>query len=132
MHLTKCCLAEEGTLNMKVAVKNETDLRELITKDDPNAESVLLFLLVPAVNTGVAQVGFKPTTTTDNKKALLQVEYQGKYVTGYYQAVMTLAQYETLKADLLKLRDYTFTQTFKLTTPLATGEAPILLTDDKI
>ncbi len=115
---------------MKITVTNETDLRELIMKDDSTANGALIFLLIPMENAGISRVGFMAAAKPNIKKITLKVEYDGKYVTGCYTANVTHEQYEQLVEKLKKLRDYAFIQTFKMTAPLANEDTAVVLADD--
>ncbi|MFL2030292.1 hypothetical protein [Loigolactobacillus zhaoyuanensis] len=115
---------------MQITVTNETDLRELINKDDPEAKSALLFFLIPVDKASISRVGFNQASVPTPNKTTLKVEYQGKYVTGYYIAQVTENQYELLVNNLKKLRNYTFIQTFKLTAPLAINTDNDLIDND--
>ncbi|MFD0897011.1 hypothetical protein [Loigolactobacillus binensis] len=114
---------------MQLVVTNETDLRELIEKDDPQTGGVLIFVLIPVAKTAITQVGFNHPIKATTDKLTLKVEYQGKYVTGSYISTVTAKQFTDLEKGLRQLRQYKFVQTFRLTAPLASEAETVWLTE---
>lgn len=115
---------------MELTVTNETDLTELITKDDPKAAATLLAVLIPQAKSRQAQVGFMHEQTENTANCLVEVAYHSSNLDAAYNVVKSADEAKQLIQRLQQLRQYKFAQTFKLTDGLAATDDTVALPHD--
>lgn len=115
---------------MQLTVTNETDITELITKDDPDVKATLLAVLIPQAKGQRAQVGFVHDDIEGTANWLAKIAYHSANLDVTYNVVKPMEEAQQLIQRLRKLRHYQFAQTFKLSDGLAATEDTVALPRD--